>query len=78
MLYFSPASICANPPPACPPALLQVFDQHMRGPNQIQSKPRQEFRTTQEELLKVCARWYLLLTDLVAVVLMVVVGCWGL
>ena len=50
----------------------------MRGPNQIQSKPRQEFRTTQEELLKVGARWYLLLTDLVAVVLMVVVGCWGL
>ena len=39
----------------CPPRQPQIFDQHMREPNQIASKPRADVRVTKEELLKVCS-----------------------
>jgi hypothetical protein len=55
-LLFPCVHLC-QPAPCLPAFVVQVFDQHMRGPNQIQSKARQEYRTTQEELLKVGVRW---------------------
>ncbi|PSC74854.1 malate synthase A [Micractinium conductrix] len=39
--------------PGLIPIAKQIFDQHMREPNQIASKPRADVRVTKEELLKV-------------------------
>lgn len=39
--------------PGLIPVARQAFDQHMRQPNQIDSKPRADVRPSQEELLRV-------------------------
>lgn len=53
----------AAPVPAIPClSALQVFDAHMREPNQISSKPRLDVKADQQALLKV-GTWGLLLVQ---------------